>query len=43
MYECGTGNTKEEPPLRVLEKRVPIKVFEAKRKVATVGWGKTTK
>lgn len=38
MYECETGNTKEEPTPRVFEKRVPIKVFEPKRKTTTVGW-----
>ena len=38
MCDCETGNTKEEPTLRVYKKRVPIKVFEPKRKTTTVGW-----
>lgn len=38
MYECETGNTKEESTLRMFEKRVPTKVFEPKRKTTTVGW-----
>jgi hypothetical protein len=38
MYEGETGNTKEEPTLRVFEKRAPTKMSEPKRKTITVGW-----